>query len=184
MLLIPINLETPRLLLRNFKSKDINTFITYRNDPEVAKYQSWEIPYPETAAREFIEYLQQTKPGTLGEWYQIAIALKTTDEIIGDCAFCILAEDGQQAEIGFTLSRQHQGKGYATEAVSCLLAYLFTEYKLHRIRANCDSENIASIRLLERLGMRREGHFIKSLWFKGEWVDELWFAILREEWGR
>ncbi|MBD2294091.1 GNAT family N-acetyltransferase [Anabaena sphaerica FACHB-251] len=184
MLLIPINLETPRLLLRTFKYGDINAFIAYRNDPEVAKYQSWDIPYPETAAREFIEYLQQTKPGTLGEWYQLGIALKTTDEIIGDCAFCILAEDGQQAEIGFTLSRQHQGKGYATEAVTCLLAYLFTEYKLHRVRANCDSENIASIQLLERLGMRREGHFVKSLWFKGEWVDELWFAILREEWER
>jgi len=64
------------------------------------------------------------------------------------------------------------------------LAYLFTEYKLHRIWANCDRSNIASIKLLERLGMRREGHFVKSLWFKGEWVDEFWFAILREEWER
>ncbi len=97
-------------------------------------------------------------------------------------SFCILADDGQQGEVGFTLARSHQGKGYATETVTRLLEYLFTQHNLHRIRANCDPANIASAQLLERVGMRREGHFVKSLWFKNNWVDELWFAILREEW--
>ncbi|HLO86817.1 MAG TPA: GNAT family protein [Nostocaceae cyanobacterium] len=178
---LPMQILTPRLIIRNFQSDDIKTFIIYRNDPEIAKYQSWSLPYSEIAAQEFIEYLQQTTPGTLGEWYQLAVELKATGEMIGDCAFCILAEDGQQAEIGFTLARQHQGQGYGTEAVKSLLEHLFVNYHLHRIRANCDPENIASVKLLERAGMRLEGHFIKSLWFKGQWVDELWFAILREE---
>ncbi|MBD2386419.1 GNAT family N-acetyltransferase [Cylindrospermum sp. FACHB-282] len=179
---IPIKLETPRLVLRNFKDEDTATFITYRNDPEIAKYQSWDIPYPETAAREFIKLLQKTSPGILGEWYQLAIALKTTGEMIGDCAFCILAEDGQQAEIGFTLGLSHQKQGYGTEAVNRLLQHLFIDYNLHRVRANCDHANIASAKLLNRVGMRQEGHFVKSLWSKGHWVDEVWFAILREEW--
>jgi aminoglycoside 6'-N-acetyltransferase len=178
---VSIKLETPRLIIRHFQDNDIKILLAYRNDPEIAKYQSWNLPYSEIAAQEFIEYLQQTTPGTLGEWYQLAVELKATGEMIGDCAFCILAEDGQQAEIGFTLIRPHQGQGYATEAVKSLLEYLFVNYHLHRIRANCDPENIASVKLLERLGMRLEGHFMKSLWLKGKWVDELWFAILRAE---
>ncbi|MBD2499512.1 GNAT family N-acetyltransferase [Anabaena azotica] len=176
-----LKLETPRLLLREFQISDKIAFATYRSAPEIAKYQSWDIPYSEAQAAAFIESLQNLTPGILGEWYQLAIELKSTGEMIGDCAFCILADDGKQAEIGFTLARQHQGKGYATETVTCLLNYLFKQQKLHRVRANCDPENIASIQLLERVGMRREGHFIKSLWFKNNWVDELWFAMLHDE---
>ncbi|MDZ8108994.1 MAG: GNAT family protein [Nostoc sp. DedQUE12a] len=181
---VPIRLETPRLVLRGFQDSDIVAFLSYRSDLQVAKYQSWDTPYSEVEALKFIQSMKQSIPGVLGEWFQVAIELKDTGEMIGDCAFCILADDGRQAEIGFTLMRSHQGKGYATEAVTKLLEYLFTEYKLHRVRANCDRANIASAKLLERVGMRREGHFIKSLWFKGEWVDELWFAILGDEWQR
>ncbi|WP_225977576.1 GNAT family N-acetyltransferase [Nostoc sp. CENA543] len=179
---VTIPQQTPRLLLRNFQCSDTIAFANYRSDPEIAKYQSWDVPFSEIQATAFIESLQQVTPGVLGEWYQLAIELKSTGEMIGDCAFCILADDEQQAEIGFTLARQYQGKGYATEAITYLLNYLFTTYKLHRVRANCDAENIASIKLLQRVGMRCEGHFIKSLWFKNNWVDEMWFAILRDEW--
>ncbi|QSJ15109.1 GNAT family N-acetyltransferase [Nostoc sp. UHCC 0702] len=180
---IPIKLETPRLVLRAFQDSDLAAFVAYRCDPEVAKYQSWDAPYPEAEAKNFIEAMKQAKPGTLGEWYQLAIELKATGEMIGDCAFCI-ANDGRQAEIGFTRSQTHQKQGYATEAVTRLLDYLFTEHNLHRVIANCDPENIASAKLLKRVGMRCEGHFVKSLWFKGNWADELWFAILRDEWQR
>jgi RimJ/RimL family protein N-acetyltransferase len=74
------------------------------------------------------------------------------------------------------------GIGYGTEAVKRLLDHLFVEYNLHRVRANCDPVNIASVKLMQRIGLRCEGHFVKSLWFKNSWVNELWFAILREEW--
>ncbi|MEH2302655.1 MAG: GNAT family protein [Nostoc sp.] len=80
------------------------------------------------------------------------------------------------------MARSHQGKGYATEAVTMLLDYLFIEHNLHRVSANCDQANIASAKLLEQVGIRRKGHFHKSLWFKGDSVDELWFTILRDEW--
>ncbi len=120
--------------------------------------------------------------GIPGEWCQLALELKAGGEMIGDVAFCILKEDNLQAEIGFTLSRRYQGQGYATEALRRLLAYLFDELQLHRVRANCDPENTASTRLLERVGMRQEGHMLHSLWLKGRWADEYWYAILREEW--
>ncbi|MBD2488326.1 GNAT family N-acetyltransferase [Aulosira sp. FACHB-615] len=179
--LFTLQLETPRLLLREFQNSDKVAFAAYRSDPEIAKYQTWDTPYSEAQAAAFIESLQHLTPGILGEWYQLAIELKSTGQMIGDCAFCILAEDGKQAEIGFTLARKYQGNGYATEAVTCLLNYLFIHLNLHRVRSNCDSQNIASIKLLERVGMRVEGCFIKSLWFKNNWVDEMWFAILQDE---
>ena len=179
-----MKLETPRLILRPFADSDTAAFVAYRCEKEVAKYQSWDVPYPEKEAIAFIAAMKLAKPGILGEWYQLAIELKATGEMIGDCAFCVLADDGKQAEIGFTLAPKHQGKGYGTEAVKRSLDYLFTEYNLHRVRANCDPANTASVKLLQRVGMRCEGHFIKSLWFKGAWTDELWFAILRDEWRR
>ena len=100
---------------------------------------------------------------------------------MGDVGVCIDADD-RRAEIGFTLARQFQGQGYATEAVRCLIDTLFSSLGLHRISANIDPENFASAKLLQRVGMRHEGRFIESLWLKGHWVNEDWYAILRREW--
>jgi RimJ/RimL family protein N-acetyltransferase len=177
-------LETERLILRSFQDSDLNAFVKYRSDPEVARYQGWDAPYGESAAAAFIQEMKERQPGTIGEWYQIAVERQADGEMIGDCAFHILAEDGQQAEIGFTFSRPHQGKGYATEAVTRLLEYLFGELGLRRVRATCDAANLASARLLERIGMRREGYLIENIWFKGAWGSEYAYALLKKEWER
>ena len=175
-------LETQRLRIRPFQEGDSEPFATYRSDPLVAQYQSWETPYTLKQATHFIESLQNSAPGTPGEWYQLAIEVKKDNIMIGDCAFCILAEDPRQAEIGFTLARSYQGLGYGTEAVGRLLQYLYEELDLHRVRANCDIDNIASVKLLERVGMRREGCFVESSWFKGRWSSEYWYGLLQREW--
>ena len=104
--------------------------------------------------------------------------------MIGDCAFCVLTEDPRQAEIGYTLARAHQGNGLASEAVLRLLAYLFDTLGLHRVRARCDADNLASAKLLERVGMRREAHYIENAWFKGKWGSEYEYAILDKEWAQ
>lgn len=179
---MPLHLETDRLILRPFQDADVQLFSEYRSDPEVARYQSWETPYSLAQAAKFISALHTVQPGTPGEWLQIAIELKTTGLLVGDCAFCVLAKEPQQAEIGFTLARRHQRNGYAGEAVTALLEYLFSGLQLHRVRAICDVENLASARLLERIGMRLEGHFIESVWFKGRWSSEFWYAVLSTEW--
>jgi RimJ/RimL family protein N-acetyltransferase len=83
-----------------------------------------------------------------------------------------LGDRPRQAEIGFTLACEHQGKGYATEAVDCLLDYVFGKLGKHRVIAITDARNLAASRVLERVGMRREGHFIENVWFKGGWGDE------------
>jgi RimJ/RimL family protein N-acetyltransferase len=177
-----IHFETTRLILRTFEEKDSEPFSRYRSDPLVAKYQGWETPFTIERATQFIDEMKTKSPGEPGEWYQIALEIKAIGRMIGDCAFKLLAEDHAQAEIGFTLDRLFQRQGYATEAVMGLLRYIFEDLGLHRVRANCDPDNLASIRLLERVGMRHEGCFIQSLWLKGNWVSEDWYAILESEW--
>ena len=175
-------LLTSRLILRPFEPRDAAAFAQYRSDPEVARYQSWNTPYSLEQARRFIEALAVTQPGTPGEWFQVAIQRKDDGALLGDCAFTILAENLRQAEIGFTLARAYQGQGYGTEAVRRLLDYLLGELGLHRVRANCDPQNTSSARLLQRLGFRHEGRWVESLWFKGRWASEDWYALLRREW--
>ena len=174
-------LETERLILRRFTDSDLPSLFAYRNDPEVARYQNWSV-MDESGLRVFIQNQQSLQPGALGEWFQFAVALKSTDKLIGDCALKVGREDAKQGEIGFTLAREHQGKGLAAEAVASLLNCVFTTLKLHRVVAITDCKNTASIRLLERLGMRREGHFFQSIQNKGEWRDEFQYAILCGEW--
>ncbi|MEM7128722.1 MAG: GNAT family protein [Chloroflexota bacterium] len=168
--------------MRSFQDSDIQTFAAYRSEPDVAKYQSWDAPYPIEQATNLVKAVRATQPGTVGEWYQVALERKEGNELIGDCAFHILADEPQQAEIGYTLASKYQGYGYATEAVTRLLDYLFGELNLHRVRATCDVDNLASSKLLERIGMRREAHFVENIWFKGQWGSEYLYALLRSEW--
>ena len=175
-------LETQRLKLRPFQKSDLESFVAYRSDPEVVRYQGWDAPYPVENAVAFIEEMAQSSPGIDGNWYQFAVELQETGVMIGDCAFHTLADDNRQAEIGFTFARSHQGVGYATEAVNRLLTYLFEDLELHRVTAVCDVENIASAHLLERVGMRREAHFVDNIWFKGAWGSEYVYALLQYEW--
>ncbi len=174
-------LETPRLRLRHFRDADLALFMAYRNDPEVARYQGWEgISEPE--ARAFLQEQKEIQPSVPGQWFQIAVELKETGMLVGDCALKIEEHDERQAEIGYTLSRAYQGRGIASEAVSCVLEYAFVTLGLHRVIAITDCENVASVALLERLGLRCEGHFRQNVWLKGKWRDEFLYAMLREEW--
>jgi RimJ/RimL family protein N-acetyltransferase len=170
-----------RITLRCFAEKDLPALIAYRSDPEVARFQSWS-RLDEAAARAFLTALDETEPGRRGEWFQFALVHNETDQLLGDCALLVKADDPQQAEIGYTLARAHQGQGYATEALTTLLDYLFGTLELHRVVAQVDVRNEPSFRLLERLGFRREGHFLQSYWLKGSWIDEYLYALLAAEW--
>jgi RimJ/RimL family protein N-acetyltransferase len=135
-------------------------------------------PGPE---RGLIHRLQHAGPGERLPQLQFAVALRATGQLIGDCAAMPRADDPGQCEMGFTIAPRYQGRGYATEAVRLLVGYLFARGK-HRIAACCDARNAASVAVLERLGMRREGHLRQSTWAKGEWTDDLLYALLQDEW--
>ena len=175
------SLESERLLLRRFDDGDLVPFLAYLNDPQVARYQSWE-SYTEQQAREVIDKQKALEPGTPGQWFTFAVELKETKRLVGHVALKMPLEEPRQCEIGFTFSREYHGRGLALEASTRVLNYLFTDLGLHRVTAITDCENEKSVALLERLGMRREGHFILNIWFKGKWGSEYLYAILRDEW--
>jgi RimJ/RimL family protein N-acetyltransferase len=172
-------LESKRVLLRRFTEADLLPFLAYLNDPLVARYQTWE-SYTEQQAKAVIDEQKNLEPGVPGKWFIFAAESKEDGLLIGHIA--LRMQDHQQAEIGFTFSRAYQGKGLALESAARVLSYVFTELKLHRVIAITDCENEKSVALLRRLKMRREGHFIQNIWFKGKWGDEYLYAILREEW--
>jgi RimJ/RimL family protein N-acetyltransferase len=176
-------IESERLVLRRFNESDLAPFMAYRNDPEVAKYQSWDY-CDKQEAMAFIREMESARPGVPGEWFQFAIESKETGTLAGDCALRVDEHEPYRAEIGFTLAREHQRKGLASEAVSRLLDYAFNALGLHRVIAIADCKNAPSTALLERLNMRREGHFLENIWFKGGWADEYLYAVLKDEWLR
>lgn len=180
---------TDRLLLRDLRSANAETMSQYRSDPENSQYQGWgpaataEKPATAEQLRSYFLELASRDLDTPGRWYQIAIALRSTDRLIGDCGIHILT-DSRIAEIGITLSPQFHYCGYPTEALSAILKYLFATLGKHRIFASVDPCNIRSVRLLQRIGFRKEAHMVQSLWFKGEWVDDVIFAMLAAEWAQ
>ena len=177
----PTLLETKRITMRSISLHELNSFLQYRNEPEVAKYQSWEPKLDKAYGHNFITNLVSKKIGDPGRWNQIVWKLKETGQHIGDCALFV-TEEANQAEIGYTLATKFQKKGFATEAVSTIIDYAFNTLNLHRIFATCDCKNQGSIKLLERLGFRQEGHYIENIFFKEEWGDEFSYAILKKEW--
>lgn len=176
-----IHLTTPRLTIRPLLPKDVAPFHEYRSDKEVLKYQGM-APMDEQQCLSFIEEMAKQPFGRTGEWVQYAIARSEDDLLVGDCAIRLLSPDPRMGEIGITISPKHQQKGYAKEAMQAILQFLFEEKALHRVQETVDAENEASIRLLESLGFRQEGHFIENIWFNGKWGSEYQYAMLRTEW--
>lgn len=173
-------IETERTILRPIESKDNKQVFSYRSDSETNKYQSW-IPKNLGDVNEFISKnpSEFNKPET---WFQLVIIEKNTNEIIGDIGIHFIDSDNFQCEIGCTLNKNVHGKGFATEALRGSIDYLFKKLSKHRIVASIDPKNINSIKLIERIGFRKEGQFKESLLINGEWVDDLVYALLKKEW--
>jgi RimJ/RimL family protein N-acetyltransferase len=172
-------LQTKRLLIRPFKDADLEPLFAYRNDPLIAKYQGWNIPYPRERA---LKWITNADASVGGGRFKAALELESTGEMIGDISFERTKDDVQQAHIGYTLARKHWHQGYATEAMQRLLAYLFDELELHRIVAETDVLNEPSWCVLERLGFRREAHLVENVWFRGAYASEYHYAMLKREW--
>jgi aminoglycoside 6'-N-acetyltransferase len=173
---------TPRLTLRRFRTGDLATFLSYRNDPELSRYQDWIPNFSQEEGQAFIHQMQHADP--LSDGLQIAIELTTQGILLGDLYIGPYQNRKNQASIGYTLTQPYQRSGYASEAVRGLLTYSFTILRLHRVVAEVDPRNTASVVLLERLGMRREAHHLQAYWDGRSWTDEYVYAILAQEWLR
>jgi RimJ/RimL family protein N-acetyltransferase len=172
---------TQRLKLARLIAGDAPALFAYRSDPEVCRYQSFE-PGSLADAEAFIAGIKFHEFDTAGTWFQFAIRLRESELVIGDIGAHFVADDPRQVEIGFTVSPKYQRRGFGTESVSGLLGYLLGDCGKHRVFASVDPRNKPSVNLLRRVGMREEAHFLKNVWFKGEWVDDMVFGILKTEW--
>jgi aminoglycoside 6'-N-acetyltransferase len=172
---------TARLVIRRFQVTDVPAFAEYRSDAEVARYQSWQPAVTLQEASALVDEFAAGDPNAAG-WFQYAIALREASSVLLGDIGVLTHQNMRQAEIGFTLARQQQRQGYATEAVQGMLHHLFTQRGLWRVSAECDARNVASARLLERVGFRREGLRRQHTWIKGEWTDDLLFGLLAAEW--
>ena len=174
-------ITTDRLTLRYFdETKEKSIFFEYRNDKDNNKYQGWPHPFTKKHLDDFFISMKDRDITIIGEWIQIALVENDSGILIGDCA---CNNDGQNVEIGITIRREYQRMGFAKEALIALFDILFNQIKVHRIVALLDVDNIGSKMLMESLGMRQEGHHIKSYWDEkmNEWRDEYYYALLAEE---
>jgi len=175
MSLDPLPVESERLILRRLDLGDIDRFQAYRCDPEVGRYQGWQVLSLDEATAFLIE-MSQAVAFVPGLWFQIGIADRPTGDLIGDIGVCV-SSDETYAEVGFTLSGKWQGKGLATEAILALISHLFATTNVERIEANTDASNLASIRLLERVGMERV-ETVDAI-FRGEPCEEHLYELRR-----
>lgn len=176
-----IHIATERLIIRHLKMSDLHNFHIYRSNPEVTKYQGFDV----MSLKECEQFITQNAlktNGKAGEWVQFAIENKATHQLIGDCAIHLHLPNPQIAEIGITISHLEQKKGFAKEAMLGILAFLFEKNNIRRVQEIVDAENEASIQLLKSTGFRLEGHFIENIFFKGQWGSEFQFAMLQSEW--
>ena len=171
-------LNSDRLILREFKDSDLEPVHAYGSDIEVVRYMEWG---PNTRA-ESEDFLARAKSESLKDpraLYELAVIEAATDELIGGIG---LHTKGMQAMLGYCFARPAWGKGFATEAAQLLVDYGFNTLGLHRIWAKCDTENISSLRVLEKIGMRQEGCLKHDCQIRGEWRDNALFAILEDDW--
>jgi RimJ/RimL family protein N-acetyltransferase len=175
-------IETARLDLRPFGEADFEDFRAYDSMPEVARYLYWE-PRGLAESREAFElHLHRTALENEGDALVLGIVWREVGKVVGHVSLGWVSSDHQSGEIGFIINPTYQGHGLAMEAAEVMLGLGFDGLQLHRIFGRSDGRNLPSARLMERLGMRREAHLVENEYVKGEWTDELIYAMLDREW--
>jgi RimJ/RimL family protein N-acetyltransferase len=179
-------LVTDRLRLRLLTEADVDDVHAWMSDPDVARYQLYEPRSREVVAEKVREYSTAVTLAKDGDYLQPGIELPATADaasrVVGIVFFRLASVDDLTAEIGWALAAEFHGKGYAFEAASAVLDLAFRTIGLHRVYAELDPRNAASIALCERLGMRSEAYLVQNLMFKGEWADTGIYGILQSEW--
>ncbi|MDA3645580.1 GNAT family N-acetyltransferase [Saccharopolyspora indica] len=175
-------IATDRLLLRPFTSDDVDDVWAYQRQPEVARHLLWEARDRAQTEAAVEQMARETALVDDGDCLSLAVVLPETDQIAGQVELVWRSREDRQGEVGYVFNPDFQGKGLATEATSALLRLGFEGLDLHRIIGRCSAHNLASAKLMERLGMRREAHFVDSMRIRGSWREELVYAMLQREW--
>ena len=171
-------IETDRLRLRAPQPEDLAPLHAIQSREDVARWLYWGPRSLEDVSRSLERQIGQDRTRELA----LVAVRRDTGELIGHLTLTLGPAEHRQAEIGFMFHPDHHGRGYATEASRAVLALAFTTYDLHRVYGRLEPRNIASARVLERLGMRREAELRENEWVKGEWQSEAIYAVLAREW--
>ncbi len=176
-----MQVATERLILRELVESDAEAIYRIESQPDVARYQSRDLASLEEA--------QQYVAGSIAAGallprrvYDLAITLG--GRMIGRCGMAREEGEPRQAMVWYVLDPACHGHGYATEAARALIDFAFDELGVHRMAADVDPRNLPSVRVCERLGMRREAHLVENVWIRGAWCDSAIYAVLKREWRR
>jgi RimJ/RimL family protein N-acetyltransferase len=175
-------LRTPRLTLRPYRAEDLDDLYAIQSREDVTRYLYWS---PRNRAEVWEDLEKKARQSAIeqeGETLTLAAELTETGRVVGSVVLIWLSRQHRQGELGFVFHPEQHGKGLAGEAARVVLGLGFDDLGLHRIIGRCDGRNVASARLMERLGMRQEAHLVQNEVVKGEWCDELVYAMLAEEW--
>jgi RimJ/RimL family protein N-acetyltransferase len=175
-----MELLTTRLLLRELAEEDAADANAYESDPEVVLYEQHDLRSMEES-RAYIERVLAESRESPRRVYDLAVVRRDDARMIGRCGLKVTNPDQREAALWYILRRDEWRRGYATEAARAVLGFGFDELGLHRIFVDVDPRNVASIRVAEKLGMRREAHFVENLLVKGEWTDSIILALLDRE---
>lgn len=173
-------LESERLVLRWLADGDVPALFEIFGDAGAMRYWSWPAFTREEQARELLDDIRRHFAArTLFQW---GIARKSDDAVIGTVTLFQIDHEHRRCEIGFALARSAWGQGLATEAVTRIIRFAFDELGLHRIEADPDPQNLASIRVLERQGFKFEGLLRERYFLNGRAMDAAYYGLLRDDW--
>ena len=180
-----LHLETDRLIVRRFREVDVPAILDYSqhdaSDEHRRRNVDWELT--ETSIRQWWAPMMTMKPEEAINWLSLVIELKEERRAIGNTGFnAKRIGDKYQGQIGWIVGSAYEGNGYVTEAATALLDFLFGTVGFHRVYSMTSLDNERSWGVMERLGMRREAHFVKNCYHDSGWTDEYVYAILAEEW--
>jgi RimJ/RimL family protein N-acetyltransferase len=174
-------IETRRLLLREFSAGDEADLHEYASDPLVPRYDAWE-PSTREQTHERIQRRLHEQQYWPRDDVTLAAELRDEGKLIGSVRVWTVDEANATAEMGYSFNRRYWNRGFATEAAAALIERVFTGLNMHRVVATCDTRNVGSWRVMEKIGMRREGCFLKDKLQKGQWRDSYLYAMLASEW--
>jgi len=174
-------IRTTRLILDPLRDEDTAAVFAYRSDPETSRYQGWK-PADEAEVARFIANQRAQPFGTPDSWCQLAIRERASGELLGDFGVHFPPTLDDPIEFGLSLRPDARGLGFACESMEAAINLAFNRWGYRRVVASVDPRNTASVALCRTLGMRQEAHHVESYLFRGEWVDDVVFALLAREW--
>ncbi|GAA1594152.1 GNAT family protein [Kribbella sancticallisti] len=175
-------IETDRLTVRRYLETDYDDLLKLQSSPEVTRFLLYDPKTPEQVQESLAGRLADVPMTADGQALTAAVILRETGQHVGEVTLFVHNAEQRTGEIGFVFHPDFHGRGFAAEASIELLRVGFEELGMHRIIGRLDYRNTGSANLLTRLGLRQEAHFVRNEFLKGEWTDELVFAMLADEW--